>query len=335
MLGREPRIQPPIFDAFSDLPLYNTKAVVHQTGVPAPTLRAWERRYGILSPRRAENDYRLYSERDIMLILWLREQVEVGLTISQAIALLRSVEPARRRSRRSRPLSQSVESRDTGSAQPGGGLALSDLRASLLHAFSALDEQAVYHIAAQALAVYPVEEVCLSLIGEALNEVGERWAEGHMGVAYEHFATATMRAQLDGLFRSAPCPATGPLALVGCAPGEMHELGSLIVALLLRRGGVRVAYLGQNVEMGDLLDMVAAVRPACVALSASSPSSVEALAEFGQRLARGRKPTPLFCFGGRAFEGRSELAEHVPGQLLDGDVRQAVLAIKKRLTGQC
>src|SRR5215467_657432 len=97
MVAREPRVQPPVLDAYSDLPLFNTKAVVHQTGVPAPTLRAWERRYSILSPRRGENDYRLYSERDMMMVTWLRERVESGMTISQAIALLRSLEPTRRR----------------------------------------------------------------------------------------------------------------------------------------------------------------------------------------------------------------------------------------------
>ena len=59
MIGREPRVQPPVLDLYSDMPLYNTKSVVHHTGVPAPTLRAWERRYGILSPRRSDNDYRV------------------------------------------------------------------------------------------------------------------------------------------------------------------------------------------------------------------------------------------------------------------------------------
>src|SRR5215472_16871241 len=104
MIGRERRVQPPVLELYSDMPLYNTKSVVHHTGVPAPTLRAWERRYGILSPRRSDNDYGLYSERDMMTVTWLRERVESGMTISQAIALLRSLEPIRRRgrSRRSR-----------------------------------------------------------------------------------------------------------------------------------------------------------------------------------------------------------------------------------------
>lgn len=309
--------------------------MVHQTGVPAPTLRAWERRYGILTPRRAENDYRLYSERDIMLVLWLREQVEVGLTISQAIALLRSAEPARRRSRRSRPLANAAEPENGTSAQPVASLALSELRGALLNAFLALDEQAVNQIIAQAIAVYPVEDVCLSLIAEALREAGQRWATGQLSITCEHFASATLRAQLESLFRSAPCPAEGPLTIVGCAPGDLHELGSLTLALLLRRGGVRVVYLGQSVESEDLLATVANVRPVCVALSASLLSSAQSLVELGAQLAHARKPAPLFFFGGHAFEERPELVERVPGQFVGDDMRQAVLTIKKRITSSC
>jgi MerR family transcriptional regulator, light-induced transcriptional regulator len=62
------RIAFPELKRYSDFPLYNTKAVVQQTGIPAPTLRAWERRYTFLSPGRADNSYRRYSERDIAVI---------------------------------------------------------------------------------------------------------------------------------------------------------------------------------------------------------------------------------------------------------------------------
>src|ERR1700676_3973368 len=80
---------------YSDIPMFNTKAVVQQTGVPAPTLRAWERRYTLLSPERAaNNDYRLYSERDIIIIRWLKEHVDAGMSISQAIALFRHTSEA-------------------------------------------------------------------------------------------------------------------------------------------------------------------------------------------------------------------------------------------------
>src|SRR2546421_11684100 len=71
---------------YSDTQLFNTKALVQQTRVAAVTLHAWERRYAILSPRRANNDYRLYSERDIMTIRWLKERIDEGMTISKEIA---------------------------------------------------------------------------------------------------------------------------------------------------------------------------------------------------------------------------------------------------------
>src|SRR5947209_6734015 len=91
MTARDGHGEWPDLEHYSDIPLFNTKAVVQQTGVPAPTLRAWERRYTILSPERANNDYRLYSERDVVTIRWLKEHVDAGMSISQAIALFRHI----------------------------------------------------------------------------------------------------------------------------------------------------------------------------------------------------------------------------------------------------
>ena len=89
---REKHTEWPGLEHYADVPLFNTKAVAQQTGIAAPTLRAWERRYMILSPERAQNDYRLYSERDIAIIRWLKEHIDAGMSISQAIALFRHLE---------------------------------------------------------------------------------------------------------------------------------------------------------------------------------------------------------------------------------------------------
>jgi DNA-binding transcriptional MerR regulator len=83
-------------ELFSATPVFNTKAVVQQTGIAAPTLRAWERRYDLLSPERANNDYRLYSERDIALIRWLKARIDSGISISQAISLFHHMSQERR-----------------------------------------------------------------------------------------------------------------------------------------------------------------------------------------------------------------------------------------------
>src|SRR6266702_1364221 len=89
---RERHTEWPHLEHYSNVPLFNTKAVVQQTGITAPTLRAWERRYMILSPERAQNDYRLYTERDIAIIHWLKDRVDAVMSISQAIALFRHLE---------------------------------------------------------------------------------------------------------------------------------------------------------------------------------------------------------------------------------------------------
>ena len=69
--------------SLSDTPRYNIKAVVQQTQVNISTLRAWEQRYGVPHPQRSGHGHRLYSQRDIAIITWLRQCTENGLAISQ------------------------------------------------------------------------------------------------------------------------------------------------------------------------------------------------------------------------------------------------------------
>jgi methanogenic corrinoid protein MtbC1 len=343
MLVREPRIQPPQLESYSDMPLFNTKAVVHQTGAPAPTLRAWERRYGILAPRRGENDYRLYSERDMAIITWLRERVESGLTISQAIALLRSLEPARRRGRRGRAgggsLADPHEAHETHEAHEHSAppltaskLSLNDISMTLLDQFINLDEASASRTIAQAFAIYSIEDICLSLFAPALARLGKMWGDGDANVTMEHFASALIRERLESLFRSAFTGDGGPLALVGCAPGELHELGALTLALFLRRAGLRVIYLGQSIELESLITTIETVRPACLLLSAALHPQAETLIEVGRRLAALGQRQPVFYFGGQAFSAEPDLVERIQGAYLELDAPAAAQAIKRRLT---
>src|SRR5574342_731525 len=71
----------------SNTPAYNLKVVLKETGLPADTLRAWERRYGLPVPQRTPGGHRLYSERDIHTIKWLMARQAEGLSISRAVGL--------------------------------------------------------------------------------------------------------------------------------------------------------------------------------------------------------------------------------------------------------
>jgi methanogenic corrinoid protein MtbC1 len=333
MFTREARAQPPALDQYSDAPLFNTKAVVRQTDVPAPTLRAWERRYGILNPQRGENDYRLYSERDIVTVAWLRERVASGMTISQAIALLRSLSPARGPRRHpivvvpqeaDLPLTPALPT----AAMPS--LSLDQLGDTLLRQLVGVQEQAAQRTIAQALAAYPLEDVCLSLFTPVLEALGNLWERRAIGVATEHFASSVILAQLEALFRSACGAERGCCVLVGCAPGELHEVGSLMLALFLRRLGIRVVYLGQSVETESVVALASALCAVGVVLSAALPDHAEAMVTIGERLLALEPPGPIFLYGGRAFATHPELAEQIPGQLLAMSPYDAALEIQRR-----
>ncbi len=72
-------------ESFPTEPTFTIKAVQNRTGIKPVTLRAWERRYDLLQPTRMENGYRLYSERDVQLLLWVQRRLDSDVSISQVV----------------------------------------------------------------------------------------------------------------------------------------------------------------------------------------------------------------------------------------------------------
>ena len=348
MTGRAERLGRAALENYATTPLFNTKAVVRQTGVPAPTLRAWERRYGVLAPHRGENDYRLYSERDIAIIRWLREQVENGLSISQAIALLRTITPPtaltgtkehpdpprdsdEAQERYAAVLASKPAQESTLASLPGGETVTKIIN-QLLDALTQLDEAEAGGLLAQAFALFPVEQVITQVIEPALTRIGDYWASGQIPVTVEHFTTTLVRSQLETLYRSEPTPISGPLVLVGCAPREHHEIGALILALMLRRqhAGLRVVYLGQNIEPAHLIESVQTSRPLVVCLSAALSEHVQGVADIARKLAAlPAVQRPYLVFGGRAFLADAELRKRIDGIFLNHSALDSAIKIQE------
>ena len=178
-------------------PIYNIKAVTEATGLPAATLRAWERRYGALAPGRTQSGYRLYSARDIAVLQWLKARVDEGVAISQAIALLEY----RRQGEQPRP---AVERR----SETWQGL--SGSRDALLAAVLAFEETQADRLLEEAFVVYGVEAVIEHIIAPALALVGNLWHEGKTTIAAEHFASNYLRRKLDAIINAAPRPENAP-----------------------------------------------------------------------------------------------------------------------------
>jgi DNA-binding transcriptional MerR regulator len=334
----------PDLEHYTDVPLFNTKAVVQETGIAAPTLRAWERRYMILSPERAQNAYRLYSERDIALIRWLKDRVDAGMSISQAIALFHHLEEEHTQPHKGvlpERTSPSQEMAPTPTVGKHGTIAeggeqgkegtynIRFVRERLLEVFNSFDEATASRWMASMLAIYPIEQVCTELITPTLWEIGQLWEQGLITVAIEHFASAFFHGWLTNLLHAMPTSQTNPLVIACCAPGELHELAPLMLSLLLRRAGLRVAYLGQSIETESLLQTVRQLSPVLLCVSVTLISSLEAVAELGQKVQELPPPRPVLVFGGQAFEQRADLIARVPGVYVDGDMQTIITQLSR------
>ncbi len=293
-----------MFESYGIDPVFNVKAMVHQTGVAAATLRAWERRYGIPSPPRTGSGYRLYSARDVAIIRWLKAQIESGMSISQAVSLLHS------------QIGQPGTSRaSTVHAPDKLPASLQRLHDDIIAAAPTYSEDIIEHAFNEAFSILPVEDVCINLIQPVLVTLGAMWHAGEVSVSTEHYVTNLVRRRLIALLSVAPSTTRPERILSACAPGEYHELGLLMLSVFLRRRGFGVVYLGQNTPASRMLDTINQIQPEVMLVSASRlrPASnlLSMFESFHNTLHTQR--APIYAYGGRVFNQIPSLRDRMPG----------------------
>ncbi len=305
-----------------DTPIYTIRTVVQQTGITPATLRAWERRYGVLSPSRSDGGYRLYSERDIAVLRWLKNRVDGGVSISSAVALLGLQRQGGEEPERAMLVAPTY---GPAAGPRSTGILGEELSAALL----AFRESEAEGVMAEAFALYPIEQVTEEIIAPLLVEIGERWHRGEVTVIQEHFATALLRRRLSVLLDAYDQSTTGPLAITGSAPGDWHDVGILLVSLMLRRHGWRVIHLGQNVPASHLAEAIKHLRPNLVCVSATITESVSGLDEVAAAVAALPEPKPRLVLGGRVFSAHVELQTRFPGAYLASTARGLLGALSQ------
>jgi methanogenic corrinoid protein MtbC1/transposase-like protein len=232
-----------------------------RVGVGQETLRAWERRYGVLRPRRTAGGYRVYDREDEDRARRMRELIEGGLAASEAASAVAAVPPA-------------------AGAPETAALGTADLLAPLAH----YDSASAHAVLDRILGARSLDSTLRDVILPALHEVGEGWARGELSVAQEHFATEL----LTGRLRNLACEwddGLGPRAVLACPSGERHDLGLLCCGLALHHRGWRVTYLGPDTPADALESTVGLMDPAQVIIGAVQPGPLYAAAEDLARVA--------------------------------------------------
>jgi methanogenic corrinoid protein MtbC1 len=303
---------------FPDTPQYTIKSVSSQTGVRPVTLRAWERRYAVLKPHRSDNRYRLYSDRDVAVLRWIKNRVDSGISISSAVNELRALQKTGTWPE-AIPALQPVSHRNT--ANPPGHYSGQLYKSLVNH-----DEAGADDVLREAHAIYDLTTVCLEVMIPCLVKIGEAWHDGEVRITTEHFSSTYIRGKMITLLQAYPTRRSAPYIIIGTAPTEQHDIGALMLAVLLRRDGYRVEYLGPDVMVEDLVDYARYEHPALIILSATLEHSAQDLATVQEKLARLR-PSPLFGFGGRIFNQKPALRERTPGTFLGETLSEAVKTV--------
>ncbi len=229
---------------------YEIHEVAVLTGLQPARLRAWERRYEVVRPRRMANGYRRYTEKQVALLRAFARLIESGERIGHLAVTAPDEVLARARDRARQPAPDRA----------------------FIEAIQALDRERLEGIVAQQLTLRGLRGFAEAIVLPLAETIGELWALGELPIAAEHLASEVVLHALKGGLRS--FRGDGRLMLAACLPGERHEWGILAVLAILQDQGWRSQYLGTDLPLEDMVNAARRLAPAAVALSASDPETV-------------------------------------------------------------
>jgi len=268
-----------------------------RVGVPVESLRAWERRYGLLAPSRTPGGFRLYGEDDVARVLAMRAHLNAGVSAAEAarLALAEDVAVA---------------------AAPAPVADASELVAAL----DRFDETGAQRAFDRLLAALTLDVVLRDVLVPYLHDLGERWEYGQATVAQEHFASNLLRGRLMALARVWD-RGGGPRALLACAEGELHDLPLLAFGLVLREHGWRISYLGADTPVASVVEAARTLAPDAVVVSGTTSGALQGIAT---RLREVALAAPLYLAGAAADP---HVARRAHGTYLAGDPVSAAEAL--------
>lgn len=307
----------------SDEPLYNIGAVARMTGIPVATLRIWERRYGFPHSSRTAGGHRLYSQRDVVCLRWVKARNEEGMQTGQAI---RALQHLFKQGQFPETFAQTAVLRTEEDPT------LKTFQEHLADALLTNNLSQADQVMGQVMAIASLEDVIWRIIAPTFAAIGAAWSDKRISVATEHLATNYLRQRLLMWTLTGPTPYSVPPVVLACAPDEWHEGGLLAMGVLLRSHRWPVAYLGQSVPLPDLADLVRSVRPNLVVVVATVQEAAHALVDWPRWLPEAAETgRPVVGFGGLYFTEHPEWRERVPGRFLGASLQEGLGNIEEIL----
>ncbi len=283
----------------SSTPKFRIQAVSEATGLPTATLRAWERRYGVPSPKRAGNQYRLYSEEDIALIRRMALLCRQGTAPSQAAKIVMAENP------RSALLTASVSD-----APPTTRLdPYSEAADRIVAAATDFDSFALDREIQRGLYLGPALTVFRRVFAPAMVRLGKQWETGETGIAEEHLASQALMGAVRNMVRLSLRHDAESQILLGCVADESHELPLYGVAIMAAQAGWRPTVLGASTPPEAVAAAVRASNPEAVGLSMTVAQPTRNMTLLFQQYAQACGRTPWVVGGQASNLNRRDIEE--------------------------
>jgi hypothetical protein len=247
--------------AAAESPRCPINVAARRSGLTAHVIRAWERRYGAITPNRSTTARRLYSDWEVQRLVLLRQAVQLGHRIGEVANLPMEELHALV----GRDMLPGIE------ASPRIPFPHSKLVEVAILAAGALDSRTFLQALLQATRTLSVPTLFEQFVEPLMTEIGRRWQIGTLRVVNEHFASAHLRTFLGDLLISSSVEPSGPCVLVSTPFGQVHELGSVMAAITAMRVGWETVYLGPSLPAEEIAFAVESRNARAVGLSLCFP----------------------------------------------------------------
>lgn len=283
--------------------MHSVSSAARLCGVSPSTLRAWERRYGVVEPIRTEGGYRVYDDDALRRLTRMSSLIASGWSPRHAAAYVMSED-----GEAALPLGMTAEEEAPDPVPPTKSEEKQHLEV-VLQAAEELNAPRVSDELDFAWSIHSFDDLMDQWLGPILNAIREGGESGRLSLAGEHFLRAGIERRLAAVFEeSEQALHAAPSVLVGTPPGDHRVLTALGFATTLRRAGCDVTYLGAGLEPKAWLDAVAESNPDVVLVVVPADEDAPGASRLVAKLARTRPALPVYAAGDGAEQVTGEHA---------------------------
>lgn len=292
---------------------YSIKDLEQLSGIKAHTLRIWEQRYSIVTPKRTDTNIRFYDDEDLKRILNVAMLNAHGMKISK-IAKMNCNEISE----------EIIRLTDL-------SLDHNDQIQALTICMIEMDEDRFEKVLSTNIIKLGFEDTILKVVYPFLTKIGILWLTGAITPAQEHFISNLIRQKLIVAIDGEVGNNSGKTFMLFLPEGELHEISLLFSSYLIRKHGHKVIYLGQNTPDSDLISVYNLHRPEFLLTVITTSPSAEKVQDYVDMLGSEFTEAKVFVAGLSATEQTLSIPSNIHLLAYTKDIKHFLVQMEEQI----